>query len=220
MGKYIKKLPPRVILWGGTGQAKIVRPIVEHYGSKVVAVFDDTPNLSPTFPDIPLYFSWNGFQKWFRIQTNVEDIGFCITIGNPHGRVRLKLHEQLSKVGLIPITIIHPTAWIADSAIVGEGTQIMAGVVIQPNANIGCQCIINGNVYIDHDTVIGNASELVAGSQLMGISKIGENTIIGASSVILSRIIIGSNVSIGAGVIISNNVADDVAITNQGLRPQ
>ncbi len=39
----MNKLPKEIILYGGTGQAKVVRPIIEHYGSKVIAVFDDTP---------------------------------------------------------------------------------------------------------------------------------------------------------------------------------
>ena len=220
MNKHNIYLPPRIILWGGTGQAKVVRTIIEHHGSKVVAVFDDTPNLPSPFSDVPLYFSWIGFQKWLTSQNNTDDVGFCITIGNPHGRIRLKLHDQMSKAGLTPTTIIHPTAWIADNAIIGEGSQIMAGAVIQPNANIGDQCIINGNVYIDHDTVIGDGSELVAGSQLMGLSKIGQNTLIGASSVILSRITIGNDVCIGAGIIASNNVADNTTIINNGNRPQ
>ena len=220
MNNHCIYLPPKIILWGGTGQAKVVRPIIEYYGSKVVAIFDDTPNLTPPFSDIPLYYGWEGFKSWLSNCSNIENIEFCITIGNPHGRVRLKLHDQLSKEGLKPTIIIHPTAWIADSAIIGEGSQIMAGAVIQPNAHIGNQCIINSNVYVDHDTLIGNASELVAGSQLMGISKVGVNTIIGASSVILSRIKIGDDVCIGAGNIVSDNVANNITIIKNGHRPQ
>ena len=37
--------PKYVIFYGGTGQSKVVRPITEYFGSKVIAVFDDTENL-------------------------------------------------------------------------------------------------------------------------------------------------------------------------------
>jgi hypothetical protein len=87
---HINKLPPKIILWGGTGQAKVVRPIIESYGSKVVAVFDDTPNLPPTFPDVPLYYGLDGFKEWLQSQSRHNEIGFCVAIGNPHGRVRIK----------------------------------------------------------------------------------------------------------------------------------
>ena len=48
--------PKNVIFWGGTGQAKVVRPIIEAYGGKLVAVFDDNPKLPPPFPDVPLFY--------------------------------------------------------------------------------------------------------------------------------------------------------------------
>ena len=41
MNVSLNQLPPHVIIWGGTGQAKVMRPIMEHYGAKVVAVFWD-----------------------------------------------------------------------------------------------------------------------------------------------------------------------------------
>ena len=39
----------RVILWGGTGQAKVMRPVLERAGAKVIAVCDDTTDLPPPF---------------------------------------------------------------------------------------------------------------------------------------------------------------------------
>jgi hypothetical protein len=88
------QLPKNVILYGGTGQAKVVRPIIEYYGSIVVAVFDDTPGLSTAFPDIPIYRGLEDFARWIETKDR-RDLGFSITIGNPHRRVRLRLHERI-----------------------------------------------------------------------------------------------------------------------------
>ena len=206
MGKHIKDLPQRIILWGGTGQAKVVRPIVEHYGSKVVAVFDDTPNLASPFPDVPIFFSWSGFKNWAETQNDIHEIGFCIAIGNPHGRVRLKLHEQLSNEGLKPITVIHPTACIAEDAEIGEGSQILAGAFIGIEAKIGMQCIVNCHAIIEHETVVEDAVEIGQNSTVLGLVHIGENTFVGASTTILARLRIGSDVTIGAGTIVSDNL--------------
>src|SRR5438445_13631833 len=101
MRSDINRLPSHVILWGGTGQAKVVRPIIEHYGSHVVAVFDDTPDLVPPFADVPLHTGWAGFQKWIRDQDR-DDIGFCVAIRNPQGRACLMLHEDLYVAGSQP----------------------------------------------------------------------------------------------------------------------
>src|SRR5262245_64331583 len=115
-------LPARVILYGGTGQAKVVRPIVEYHGGRVVAVFDDTPGLISPFPDVPIYQGWEGLVAWLAGQDR-EQLGFCVTIGNPRGRSRLRIHERLKQEGLKPVTIAHHTAWIAESAEIGEGSQ-------------------------------------------------------------------------------------------------
>ena len=45
MKSEINQFPSEIIFFGGTGQSKVTRPIIEHFGSKLVAVFDDTPNL-------------------------------------------------------------------------------------------------------------------------------------------------------------------------------
>jgi hypothetical protein len=44
---------PAVILWGATGQAKVVRPILECAGFNVTRVFDNARVPSP-FPDVPM----------------------------------------------------------------------------------------------------------------------------------------------------------------------
>ena len=73
----INKLPPKVIFWGGTGQAKVDRPIVEYWGSKVVAVFDDTVGLESPFPDVKIYCGYKEFLNWIK-DKNREEIGFCV----------------------------------------------------------------------------------------------------------------------------------------------
>lgn len=76
---------------------------------------------------------------------------------------------------------IHPTACVAESAVVGEGcyigpfayigeqvtvgngTQIYAHAVIEERAKIGCDCIVYPNVSVYHDCVIGNRVILHSG---------------------------------------------------------
>ena len=91
---------------------------------------------------MPLFTGWLGFQNWLK-NHNPEEIGFSITIGNPHGNIRIKLHDKLVNEGLIPYNVIHPKAIIAENVQIGEGVQIMAGAIIQPEVTIGKQCIIN-----------------------------------------------------------------------------
>ena len=154
----INQFPEEIIFFGGTGQAKVVRPIIEYYGSKVVAVFDDTPKLQKPFQDIPLYLG-NEFKEWIQTQRKLK-LGFCVTIGNPHGRLRIKLHHELEEEGLTPITLAHPTAFISQNAKIGVGSQIMAGSIIGPEVELGQDCIINTNANVDHESFLESGVEI------------------------------------------------------------
>jgi sugar O-acyltransferase (sialic acid O-acetyltransferase NeuD family) len=219
MGKYsLNKLPPRVLLWGGTGQAKVVRPIIEHFGSRVIAVFDDTPNLASPFPDVEIFRGEAGFREWIEKQTSRDEIGFCVAIGNPHGRIRLKFHEMLSSEGLAPVTIAHPSAVIAGDAIIGAGSQILAGAIIAAEAKLGRQCIINCNALVEHETILDDAVEIAPAATVLGLTRLGVNTMVGAGATVLSRLKIGSDVKIGAGAVVGENVADGEVVSGPTTR--
>lgn len=213
----INELPPRMILWGGTGQAKVVRPIIEHFGGKVVAVFDDTPNLKPPFPDVELYLGQD-FEKWVKTQ-NLKETGFCITIGNPHGRVRLRLHDKLVGAGLSAVTVAHHTAWIAKDAAVGAGCQILAGAIVAADAELGRQCLVNCNALVEHETVLADAVEVAPSATVLGLTNIGVNSFVGAGAIVLSRLKIGSDVTIGAGSVIAADIPDGETIGDRTNRP-
>ena len=40
MKKNKKNIPKKIILYGGAGQAKVVKPIIDLYGSKIIAVVE------------------------------------------------------------------------------------------------------------------------------------------------------------------------------------
>lgn len=51
---------------------------------------------------------------------------------------------------------IHPTADVAPTAEIGEGTRVWANVQIRDGAKLGTNCIVGRNVYIENDVVVGN----------------------------------------------------------------
>lgn len=209
--------PPNIILYGGTGQAKVVRPIIEYYGAKVVAVFDDTPNLSSPFKDVPIYEGWKELNRWLE-NKSLQDLGFCVTIGNPHGRDRLRIHNQLCSLGLSPVTVVHPTAWIADNAEIGVGCQILAGAIVGAEAKLGQCCIVNTRASVDHEDVLEDAAEVAPGATLCGIVHMGVASWVCAGATVLPRITIGADSIVGAGAVVNRDVPAGVTIVGVPAR--
>ena len=70
---------PAVILWGATGQAKVVRPILECAGFNVTRVFDNARVPSP-FPDVPM----GGGRKEFLLWRETNSVcWFAVCISGP-----------------------------------------------------------------------------------------------------------------------------------------
>lgn len=92
--------------------------------------------------------------------------GAIVAIGNQV--VRERLTNVLEELGLPLVTIVHPRAWVSDSANVAPGCAIMAGAVVGASARLGRGVIINANATADHDATLGDFAHLGVGVQLAG----------------------------------------------------
>lgn len=203
--------PREIILYGGTGQSKVVRPIIEFYRHKVISIFDDTPNLKPPFNDIPLFQGLPDIisGSYSKIPSN---IGFVICIGNTHGQVRVKLNTKLTGMGFKPESVIQSSAIIAKNSILGDGIQVMAGAIIMPYVKIGLQYIINTKASIDHESIIEEGCKVSPGATLCGSVHMQKYSWIEAGATILPFTNIGINATIGKGSVINKNVNSIITV--------
>ncbi|MFC1886115.1 acetyltransferase, partial [Thermodesulfobacteriota bacterium] len=218
MKNDLNQLPPKLFLWGAIGQAKLLRPIIEHHGSKLLAVFEDRPHILSPFPDVPIYYGWDQFLRWLDKQ-NKSEVAFCLGMGAPRGRERLALHEKLLQMDIPPATISHPSAVIAEDAVIGAGSQIMAGSIIGPAARLGKSCIINSRAGVDHDNVLGDGSEISPGATLCGVVTLGENVWVGAGATVLPGVSIGNDAVIGAGSLVNKDVPEKTTVVGVPAKP-
>ncbi len=128
---------------------------------------------------------------------------FIIAIGN--NAVRKKIAESYD----VPwVTLVHPSAQIAENVCVGKGTVIMAGAVINPCATIGAHCIINTRAVIEHDNIIGDYVHVSPNAALAGMVCVGKSTHIGIGAIVSNNIGICDDCTIGAGAVVVRDITE------------
>ena len=195
----------KVIVWGGTGNFKVVREIIESGNRQVVALFDNNPSLKNPYPDIPFIGGEKCFDEWISSQ-NPEGLGCVVAIGGNFGKERLALQEYLAASGIQPMVIVHHTAFVAPSAKLGEGTQVYAMAAVCVEAVTGKSCVINTAASVDHDCELGDGVFIGPGARLAGSVKVGDFADIYTGAVILPNLEIGESAVVGAGAVVTRNV--------------
>ena len=111
-------------------------------------------------------------------KTFADSEGTIIAVGNNRDRAR----EVAERTGTTYTYLVHPSASVASSALIGMGTVIMAGAVVQARASIGLHCIINTGATVDHDCVLEDFVHIAPGANLCGSVRVGEGALIGVGS--------------------------------------
>jgi len=198
------------ILWGATGQAIVLEELLRFQNAKIVALFENNSDVTSPFNHIPLFYGKEGFEEWLLKQGKKVKPHFLVAIGGSQGNSRGDIFRYLESKGLIPKTVIHPTAFVAYNAKIGSGCQILAHSIVCAKAVLGDSVIINTGASVDHETVVGDFVHIAPRATICGAVNIGKNTFIGANATVLPRITIGENSIIGAGAVVTKNIPQNV----------
>jgi sugar O-acyltransferase (sialic acid O-acetyltransferase NeuD family) len=207
----------RYVMWGATGQAKMLYDFLETPARRLVALFDNNPARVSPFPGVPLYHGPEGFRSWLAADGG-EDVGFMVAVGFPGGRDRLELQDYLTEHGLTPLTAIHPTAFVAASATVGAGSQVLALTAIDAWASIGRVCIISKCASVGHDCVLEDGAQIASGVRLGGEVRLGTCASVGLGAIILPRLTVGAGAIVGAGSVVLQDVPPGVVVAGNPAR--
>jgi sugar O-acyltransferase (sialic acid O-acetyltransferase NeuD family) len=128
-----------------------------------------------------------------------------IAIGNPLARQTI---ANSLRHGQEFANVIHPTAIIGKSVLLGHGAIITPFAVITVDCEIGTHFQANLHSDIGHDCVIGNFVTLAPSARVSGRCTIGNRVYIGTNAVIKEGISICDDVIIGAGAVVLSNITE------------
>ena len=190
----------KLIIIGASGHGKVIADIAFKIGKwNTVEFVDDNESIN-------ICMGLEVIGKISDIFKNFYDADFFVAIGN--NMIRKKIQEKLESKKFSVVTLIHPNAVIGTDVEIGNGTAIMAGVVINSSSKIGKGCIINTSSSIDHDNVIEDYVHISPGSKLAGNVRVGRESWIGIGSVISNNVSICSDCKVGAGAVVVKDIIE------------
>ncbi len=188
----------KLLIIGSGGHGRVIADIAMQLKRwKEIAFLDDDENIKSSM----------GFRvigKSYEALNFIQEYDLFVAIGNRV--IREKMHQKIKAEGCIMPTLVHPSAIIGTQVQIGEGTVIMAGVVINCCSKIGDGCILNTAASIDHDCIIDDYVHISPGAKVAGTVSIGRGTWIGIGAIVSNNIGISKNVVVGAGAVVIKNI--------------
>lgn len=195
-----------IVLIGSSGHARVVIDAIERQGRYRIAGIVDTykPVGHSCLGHVVL-----GDERCLPEIVRQNDIcGAAMAVGDNWSR-----HTLITRIrSIIPdlpfVTVIHPSAQIADSAKVGAGSVILPGAIVCTSAEIGEFCILNTKASLDHEGRMADFSSFAPGVTTGGRVTVKAFAAVMLGVNIIDSICIGEHSVVGAGALVLRDVPD------------
>ena len=112
---------------------------------------------------------------------------------------RIRMSSEMEKLGYEFPVIASNSCQISKHAIIGAGTTLGHGVIVNAGASVGKHCIINSRALVEHDVYIGDYCHISTGALTNGAVRIGCGSFVGSGAIIREGIDLPKMTVIGAG---------------------
>lgn len=175
----------RVAVLGAGGFAQELGDMLVACGAEILGCIAPLPDPSLPYP-------WLGNDD--ALAGLDVDVSVIAAIGEPSLRARVA-----GGLGRKLASFIHPTAWVAPSAQLGEGVIVYPHATIHAAVRLERGVMVNSNASVGHHTVVGEFSNINPGAALGGRITIGPRCMIGIGACVREALTITADVTIGAG---------------------
>jgi sugar O-acyltransferase (sialic acid O-acetyltransferase NeuD family) len=157
---------------------------------------DKLPNKSAFFLNCPLFLEENFDSRGYQV---------IIAIGNP--KIRKQISSSLPATTFYP-KVIHPSALVNETVILGKGVVILANAIISCDVTVGDFCILDRAVQIGHDCMVADFVHFSPASVLSGNVTINSLVDIGTHAAIKQNLEVERETIIGMGAIVVKSILE------------
>jgi sugar O-acyltransferase (sialic acid O-acetyltransferase NeuD family) len=123
-------------------------------------------------------------------------------------KAKIKIINKLKNYNIRFPKIIHPSVYVPQYTVVGEGTIIYPGVIMTTNIDIGKHVIVSPNCGIGHEAIIGDFCSILWNVNIAGNVRINTGCMLGAGSTVIQNIKVGREATIGAGSVVVRDLPE------------
>ena len=139
-----------------------------------------------------------------------KEIEFMTGIGEPV--IREKLYNKVKDKDYSFAILVHPSASVAESAILEEGTMVAHNAFVSIKAHLQTNTLIQPMASVHHECKVGRNSVVSTSAVMGGNSSLGYNSFIGLSAALKQGISVGNGSVVGMGAVVIKNVSDRVMV--------
>ena len=120
---------------------------------------------------------------------------------------RRDLFDRAKASGLVPLSVVHGSAIVSETACLGPGNILFARSVVNANSTLGQNIIVNTAAVVEHDCRIDDHVHIAPRACLLGGATVEARALIGAGAIIRQGLTIGEGAIVGCGAVVIKNVA-------------
>jgi sugar O-acyltransferase (sialic acid O-acetyltransferase NeuD family) len=193
-----------IIVYGGGGHGKALIDLLRALHTyRIAGIIDDGIPVGETIMGVPVLGGNERLSELYAkgIRQAVNAVG---GIGNI--TIRIKVFQNLAEAGFSCPAVVHPAAYVEDSASLAPGVQVFARAYVGSEARLGFGAIVNTGAIVSHDCILENFANISPGALLAGEVKIGAASLVGMGVTINLRVSVGAGARIGNGATVKEDV--------------
>jgi len=145
-----------------------------------------------------------------------KDIEFMTGIGEPV--IREKLYNKVKEKDYSFAILVHPSASVAESAVLEEGTMVAHNAFVSIKAHLFTNTLVQPLACVHHECSVGRNSVVSTSAVMGGNSSLGYNSFIGLGASVKQGISVGNGSVVGMGAVVIKNVSDRVMVVGNPAR--
>lgn len=206
-----------LVVFGASGHGKVVADAAAAAGFSVIGHIDD---VAPTGNPVAGRPRLGDRAILPALAERYAGLALAIGIGDNHERPRIAGALAVLVPSVSFPAVVHPAATLAQGLRLGQGVVILARAVINPDAELDDFALVNTGAIVEHDCRVGRAASLAPAAAMGGASTLGAGAALMMGALLRHRVAVGEHTVVGMGSVVLSDLPPLVVAWGNPARPQ